>query len=40
MGGSRVRELFSKRYRVDDILDYWNKDRETYLELAREYYRY
>ena len=40
MGGSRVRELFSKRYRVDDILDYWNKDREAYLELAREYYRY
>ena len=39
MGGSRVRELFSKRYRVDDILDYWNKDREAYLELAREYYR-
>ena len=40
MGGSRVRELFGRRYRVDDILDYWNKDREAYLELAQEYYRY
>ena len=40
MGGSRVRELFGKRFLVEDILDYWNKDREAYLEISREYYRY
>ena len=39
-GGSKVLELFSKRYKVADILDYWNKDREAYLELSRKYYRY
>ena len=40
LGDSQILTLFAKRYRVEDILDYWNKDRETYLELAREYYRY
>ena len=40
MGGATVRKLFAKRFRVEDILDYWNKDRDAYLELAHKYYRY
>lgn len=40
MGGSRVRELFSRRNKVADILEYWNKDIGSFRALAREYYRY
>ena len=40
MGGSRVRELFCRRNKVADILDYWNKDIGSFRALAREYYRY
>ena len=39
-GGSKVLELFAKRCKVADILDYWNQDRDAYLELSRKYYRY
>ena len=40
MGGSTALRLFAKRYRVEDMLEFWNKDREAYLEMARKYYRY
>jgi uncharacterized protein YbbC (DUF1343 family) len=39
-GGPQVRHLFSKRCRVEDILDYWNADRDTYRVLAEKYFRY
>jgi len=39
-GGPQVRHLFAKRCRVEDILDYWNADRDTYRALAEKYFRY
>lgn len=39
-GGPQVRHLFAKRCRVEDILDYWNADRDTYRVLAEKYFRY
>ena len=39
-GGPQVRHLFAKRCRVEDILDYWNADRDTYRALAGKYFRY
>ena len=39
-GGPEIRHLFSKRYRVEDILDYWNAGRDDYRALAEKYYRY
>lgn len=40
MGGDKIIPLFTKRYRVEDILPVWNADKEAYLELSRKYYRY
>ncbi|MBR3744176.1 MAG: DUF1343 domain-containing protein [Bacteroidales bacterium] len=40
MGGSTALRLFAKRYRVEDMLEFWNKDRDAYLEKARKYHRY
>ena len=39
-GGPEIRHLFSKRYRVEDIVDYWNADRDDYRAMAEKYYRY
>ena len=39
-GGPQVRKLFAKRYRVEDLLEYWNKDRDSYRALAEKYFRY
>ena len=39
-GGPQVRKLFGKNYRVEDLLDYWNKDRDSYRALAEKYFRY
>ena len=40
IGGNTALRLFAKRYRVEDMLEFWNKDRETYRALASKYYRY
>ena len=40
IGGNTALRLFAKRYRVEDMLEFWNKDRETYRALAEKYYRY
>ncbi len=40
MGGSRVRELFGRRNKAADILEYWNKDIGSWRALAQEYFRY
>ena len=37
---STALRLFAKRYRVEDMLEFWNKDRDAYLEKARKYHRY
>ena len=39
-GTDYVREAFGKRLRVDDIVDYWNKDAEDFKVLSQKYYLY
>ncbi|MBO7609729.1 MAG: DUF1343 domain-containing protein [Muribaculaceae bacterium] len=39
-GTKEIRERFIKRYRVEDIADYWNKDVESFKELSSKYYIY
>jgi len=39
-GTSFIRTAFGRRYRVEDILDYWNKDADSFRELSRKYYLY
>lgn len=39
-GTDYVRLTFSKRLRVSDILEYWNKDVENFRALAKRYYLY
>ena len=39
-GTKEIRERFTRRYRVEDIADYWNKDVEAFKELSSKYYLY
>lgn len=39
-GSHGIRETFSKRYRVEDILPYWRKDEEAFREASSKYYLY
>lgn len=39
-GTDYVRTTFSKRYKVEDIKDFWEADVEGYLNMARRYYLY
>lgn len=39
-GSPKVRELFSKSYRVDDMLGFWNKDAEKFRAMSQKYYIY
>ena len=39
-GTNYVRENFGKRMKVEDIVDYWNKDVEHFRSLSRKYYLY
>ena len=39
-GTDYVRTEFSKRYKVDDIIDYWRKDEESFRRLSRMYHIY
>ena len=39
-GTDYVRLTFGKRMKVEDIVDYWNKDVEHFLSLSRKYYIY
>lgn len=39
-GSPKVRELFSKAYKVDDLLPFWSKDRPTFLARSQPYYLY
>ena len=40
MGTDKIRKLFSKNYKFDDIKDYLNKDIKKFRELAKKYYLY
>jgi len=39
-GSKEIRERFIKRYRVEDIADYWNKDANAFRERSKQYYLY
>ena len=39
-GTSKVRELFSKNMKFDDVKDFLNKDVESFKTLSRKYYLY
>lgn len=39
-GSARPRELFGRRYRVDDLLEFWTKDAETFRNATVQYYLY
>ncbi len=40
MGTDQIRILFEKRFEVEDIKDYLNKDIETFKEKSKKYYLY
>lgn len=39
-GSKEIRRRFTKNYRVDDILPYWNKDVEAFRAASSPYYLY
>lgn len=39
-GSNYIREEFSKRFKYEDIKEYWNKDVEAFKELSKKYYLY
>ena len=36
----KIRERFVKRYKVADMIDYWNKDVEVFKIRSAKYYLY
>ena len=39
-GSKEIRERFIKRYRVEDMADYWNKDADAFRARSSKYYLY
>ena len=39
-GSDQIRLRFTKNYKVDDILDYWNKDIDAFKVKSAKYYLY
>ena len=39
-GSDQIRLRFTKNYKVDDILDYWNKDIDAFKAKSAKYYLY
>jgi uncharacterized protein YbbC (DUF1343 family) len=39
-GTDYVRKTFGKRYKVEDIIDYWRKDEEAFRDLSQKYHIY
>ena len=35
-----IRKKFGERYRVEDIIDYWNKDNDAFRQKSSKYYLY
>lgn len=40
VGSDKIREEFQKRFRVEDIIDIWNRDTGTFVEKAGNYFLY
>ena len=40
VGSRQIRALFGKRYRVEDMIDYWNKDVEAFKQKKERYHLY
>ena len=40
VGSKNIRPMFTKRYRVADIEDYWNKDNESFRNKSSKYHLY
>jgi uncharacterized protein YbbC (DUF1343 family) len=39
-GSKEIRRRFTRRYKVADMENYWNKDAETFRETSKKYYLY
>ena len=39
-GSKEIRERFTKRYKVKDMADYWNKDVDAFRKVSSQYYIY
>ncbi len=39
-GSAKVRQLFTKRYKVDDMIDFWEQDARQFKEKSSKYYIY
>jgi uncharacterized protein YbbC (DUF1343 family) len=39
-GTDYVRIAFGKRLKVEDIVEYWNKDAESFKTVSQKYYLY
>ena len=39
-GSDQIRLRFTKNYKVADIIDYWNKDVDTFKAKSAKYYLY
>ncbi len=39
-GSKEIRRRFTKRYRVEDMIDYWNKDVESFRNASAPYHLY
>ncbi|MCH4146817.1 MAG: DUF1343 domain-containing protein [Prevotella sp.] len=39
-GSKQIRQLFSKRFRWEDVRGYWYKDIESFKQLSKKYYLY
>jgi len=39
-GTNKIRERFTRNYRVADMADYWNKDVESFKQRSSRYYIY
>lgn len=40
VGSKNIRSLFTPRHRVEDMIDYWNKDVEPFRAASSKYYLY
>ena len=39
-GSKEIRRRFAKRHKVEDIIDYWNKDADAFKAKSAKYYKY
>lgn len=39
-GSKEIRTRFAKRHRVEDMIDYWNKDNDWFRKASQKYYLY